>query len=93
MSASGRQLGVSWFTQDRVREAVRCVYYWWKTRLAIRTAICDRLESEGYVVESVSDGDKGYRHALRNSYDILLLDGMLPKKSKFDVCRDLYGAA
>lgn len=59
---------------------------------AIRMAICDRLESEGYVVESVSDGDKGYRQALRNSYDILLLDVMLPKKSGFDVCRDLRGA-
>lgn len=43
-------------------------------------------------MESVSDGDEGYRQGLRNSYDILLLDGMLPKKSKFDVGRDLHGA-
>lgn len=59
---------------------------------AIRMALSDRLESEGYVVECASDGEKGYQQALRNSYDILLLDVMLPKKSGFDLCRDLRGA-
>jgi two-component system alkaline phosphatase synthesis response regulator PhoP len=59
---------------------------------AIRMALSDRLESEGYVVECSSDGEKGYQQALRNSYDILLLDVMLPKKSGFDLCRDLRGA-
>jgi two-component system, OmpR family, alkaline phosphatase synthesis response regulator PhoP len=59
---------------------------------AIRMAISDRLESEGYVVESAADGEKGYQDALRNSYDILVLDVMLPKKSGFDVCRDLRSA-
>jgi two-component system alkaline phosphatase synthesis response regulator PhoP len=59
---------------------------------AIRMALSDRLESEGYVVECAFDGEKGYQQALRNSYDILLLDVMLPKKSGFDVCRDLRGA-
>jgi DNA-binding response OmpR family regulator len=48
---------------------------------AIRMAICGRLESEGYLVESVSDGDKGYRQALGNSYEILLLDVMLPRRA------------
>jgi two-component system alkaline phosphatase synthesis response regulator PhoP len=59
---------------------------------AIRMALTDRLESEGYVVNSAADGEKGYQEALRNSYDLLLLDVMLPKKSGFDVCRDLRGA-
>ena len=59
---------------------------------AIRMALSDRLESEGYVVECAVDGEKGYQQALRNSYDILLLDVMLPKKSGFDMCRDLRGA-
>jgi DNA-binding response OmpR family regulator len=65
---------------------------WVEDEAAIRRAICDRPESEGYVVESVSEGDKGYGEALRNSYDILLLDGKLPNKSGFDVGRDLRGA-
>ncbi|HZZ15305.1 MAG TPA: response regulator transcription factor [Candidatus Sulfotelmatobacter sp.] len=59
---------------------------------AIRMALSDRLENEGYVVECVEDGEKGYQQALRNSYDILLLDVMLPRKSGFDLCRDLRGA-
>ncbi|HEY6765878.1 MAG TPA: response regulator transcription factor [Candidatus Sulfotelmatobacter sp.] len=58
---------------------------------AIVMALTDRLESEGYVVECASDGEKGYQHALRNPYDIILLDVMLPKKNGFDVCRDLRG--
>jgi two-component system alkaline phosphatase synthesis response regulator PhoP len=59
---------------------------------AIRMALSDRLESEGYIVECAVDGEKGYQQAVRNSYDILLLDVMLPKKSGFDLCRDLRGA-
>ncbi|MGA6984305.1 MAG: response regulator transcription factor [Candidatus Sulfotelmatobacter sp.] len=59
---------------------------------AIRMAISDRLESEGYVVQSAADGEAGYSEALRNSHDLLILDVMLPKKSGFDICRDLRGA-
>jgi two-component system, OmpR family, alkaline phosphatase synthesis response regulator PhoP len=59
---------------------------------AIRMAISDRLRSEGYMVESAPDGEKGCQQALRNSYDLLVLDVMLPGKSGFDVCRDLRGA-
>ena len=59
---------------------------------AIRMAVSDRLESEGYVVETASDGEKAYHQALRNSFDIILLDVMLPKKGGFDVCRDLRSA-
>ena len=46
---------------------------------AIRMAISDRLESEGYVVQSAADGEAGYSEALRNSHDLLILDVMLPK--------------
>ena len=59
---------------------------------AIRMALTDRLENEGYVVETAVDGDAGYQQAVRNSYDILLLDVMLPKKNGFDLCRDLRAA-
>jgi two-component system alkaline phosphatase synthesis response regulator PhoP len=59
---------------------------------AIRMALTDRLESEGYVVESAADGEAGYQQAVRSSYDILLLDVMLPKRNGFDLCRDLRAA-
>jgi two-component system alkaline phosphatase synthesis response regulator PhoP len=59
---------------------------------AIRMALSDRLENEGYLVECAEDGEQAYQKAVRNSYDILLLDVMLPKRNGFDLCRDLRGA-
>jgi two-component system alkaline phosphatase synthesis response regulator PhoP len=59
---------------------------------AIRMAITDRLENEGYVVDSAADGETGYQQAVRNPYDVILLDVMLPRKSGFDICRDLRTA-
>ena len=51
--------------------------------------LTDRLQSEGYAVESRGDGDGGLAEALDASYDLVILDVMLPKKSGFDVCRKL----
>ena len=49
----------------------------------------DRLMKEGYLVETEADGAAGYDRAAREPFDVILLDVMLPKKSGFDVCRDL----
>lgn len=54
--------------------------------------LSDRLESEGYQVDSRSDGESGLEAALSGSYDIILLDVMLPKRSGFDVCRKVREA-
>jgi len=54
--------------------------------------LTDRLSSEGYAVESRSDGELGLAEALSNAYDLILLDVMLPKKSGFEVCRKLREA-
>jgi two-component system alkaline phosphatase synthesis response regulator PhoP len=51
--------------------------------------LSDRLASEGYDVESAPDGEAGERLALEKSFDLIVLDVALPKKSGFDVCRDL----
>src|SRR6266404_9370300 len=53
----------------------------------IRMALADRLQSEGYTVEFANDGDEGLRKVTRNSYDLVVLDIMLPRKNGFDVCR------
>jgi two-component system alkaline phosphatase synthesis response regulator PhoP len=55
----------------------------------IRMTLGDRLESEGYTVEFAVDGEEALRKATHNAYDIILLDLMLPRKSGFDVCRDI----
>ena len=49
----------------------------------------DRLELEGYEVESVMDADKALNTASSNAYDAILLDVMLPGGTGFDVCRTL----
>ena len=51
--------------------------------------LTDRLRSEGFTVEARLDGVSGFQAALESSYDLIILDVMLPKKSGLDVCRDL----
>lgn len=49
----------------------------------------DRLRAEGYLVGVARDGEDGFNRASAEPWDLILLDGMLPKRSGFDVCRDL----
>ena len=47
----------------------------------------DNLEIEGYSVDTADDGQKGLDKILKEPYDLVLLDVMLPGLSGFDVCR------
>ena len=51
--------------------------------------LTDRLESEGFDVDSAADGNIGFEKAVAERYDLIILDVMLPKKNGYDVCRDL----
>lgn len=51
--------------------------------------LTDRLAAEGYDVEAAIDGPSGFERATRESWDVILLDVMLPGASGFDVCRDM----
>ncbi|MGH9843146.1 MAG: response regulator transcription factor [Blastocatellia bacterium] len=51
--------------------------------------LSDFLTNEGYHVASAADGEAGLARALQESFDLLILDVMLPKKNGFDVLRDL----
>lgn len=51
--------------------------------------LTDRLTSEGYFVDSAADGEEGLRRAAGETYDLVILDIMLPGKSGFEVCREL----
>ena len=55
----------------------------------LQVTLSDRLRSEGYEVETVSDGETGYERATEETFDLIILDIMLPGKNGFDVCRDL----
>ena len=51
--------------------------------------ISDLLAAEGYQVESVADGESGLSRATREKYALIILDVMLPKKTGFEICRQL----
>jgi two-component system alkaline phosphatase synthesis response regulator PhoP len=51
--------------------------------------ISDLLTAEGHRVESVSDGDAGLAKATQEKFALIILDVMLPKKTGFEICRQL----
>jgi two-component system alkaline phosphatase synthesis response regulator PhoP len=55
----------------------------------LQLTLRDLLTGEGYQVAYASDGGHGLRAAQAGGFDLILLDVMLPKKSGFDVCREL----
>ena len=50
------------------------------------------LEARGFEVIVARDGDEGYRAAMAERPDLVLLDVMLPKRDGYDVCRALRKA-
>jgi len=52
----------------------------------------DRLVSDGYLFESCQDGLDGESLAKSGSYDLILLDVMLPRKDGFAICKSLRTA-
>ena len=47
------------------------------------------LEAEGFSVELAADGDEGLWRATEGSYDLLVLDIMLPGRNGYRLCADL----
>ncbi len=54
---------------------------------AIMDAVAYALRSEGFSVETVSDGEAALEEARTEPYDLMLLDLMLPRLSGVEVCR------
>jgi two-component system alkaline phosphatase synthesis response regulator PhoP len=55
----------------------------------LRLTLSDRLASEGYAVETAVDGVAGLAHAASGTFDLIVLDVMLPRMNGFDVCREV----
>jgi two-component system alkaline phosphatase synthesis response regulator PhoP len=51
--------------------------------------VSDLLTTEGYEVESAADGEMGLAMAMEGKFDLVILDIMLPRKTGFEVCREL----
>jgi two-component system alkaline phosphatase synthesis response regulator PhoP len=61
--------------------------------VGLRLTLTHRLTDEGYEVESALDGEEGLRRATDKTFDLVILDVMLPGMSGFDVCRELRRSA
>jgi two-component system alkaline phosphatase synthesis response regulator PhoP len=59
---------------------------------AIALGLEDDLRMEGYEVEVANDGVAGARRSLEGTFDLIILDVMLPKKDGFEVCREVRRA-
>jgi len=58
----------------------------------IRMTLEDRLTAEGYLCSSCGDGISGEATAMEQSWDLILLDLMLPGRDGLTVCRNLRKA-
>ena len=58
----------------------------------MRTGLKDNLEFEGYDVETANDGEQGLKKIFEGNYNLIILDVMMPKKSGFDVCKEVRKA-
>lgn len=60
------------------------------TKLA--AAVRRGLEAEGFTVEVATDGDEGLWRATEGTYDLVVLDLMLPGRNGYRICADLRAA-
>lgn len=50
------------------------------------------ISQSGYYTDTARDGMDGLTKALNNSYDLIILDVMMPKMNGFDVCKNIRQA-
>jgi two-component system OmpR family response regulator len=58
----------------------------------IAAAVARGLEAEGFRVEVSQDGADGLWRATEGTYDVLIVDLMLPGRNGFQICADLRAA-
>ena len=56
----------------------------------LRTILEKRLKGENLEVDLAIDGEEATNKLLRSSYDLILLDIILPKKNGFEVLQDIH---
>ncbi len=59
----------------------------------LREILKTSLESEGFIVDTTDNGESGSYIARTNSYNLIILDNILPKKSGLLVCREIKAVA
>jgi two-component system response regulator RegX3 len=59
---------------------------------SLRDGLADLLRGDGHTVTAVADGAAGVAAGLREAFDLVVLDLMLPRKNGIEVCRELRAA-
>lgn len=49
----------------------------------------DYLELNGYAVEIIQDGEEGLKKAMKGTYDLIVIDLMLPNKNGFEIVKEV----
>ena len=49
----------------------------------------DYLELSGFQVEVANDGETGLNKAMKEEFDLIILDLMLPEVDGFEICREV----
>ena len=57
--------------------------------IRISNFVSKGLRENSYAVDTAADGDDALFQASINSYDVIILDVMIPRKDGFEVCRQL----
>jgi two-component response regulator involved in phosphate regulation len=57
--------------------------------ITISRLLKEGLEDESYAVDVAHDGSEGYRTAVADEYDVIILDIMLPGMNGYEVYRTL----
>src|SRR5437773_9198126 len=57
--------------------------------LPMRTALKDCLEAEGYRVLTAEEGESGFKRAIEEKPDLILLDIMMPRLDGYALCAEL----
>jgi DNA-binding response OmpR family regulator len=66
-----------------------CGCCWWKTYTRIARFVAKGLREQSYAVDVAGSGEEALCQAAINTYDLLILDVMIPAPDGFAVCREL----
>ena len=59
---------------------------------SLRATLGVRLRGEGYEVDTAAGGVEGFHKATSQTFDLIILDILLPDRSGWDVCREIRQA-
>ena len=59
----------------------------------LAAGISENLEAEGYATDVAHDGEQGLAKIRAGSYDLVVLDVMMPKQNGLEVCETMLSEA